>query len=1083
MEILDRQALGGDLPLQDHRGTHTEFAPHLRACISAARVESRDPFSNYVAQGHEGSQHPVKTVGDLIGGMHIQNDPDLRQTGAWTFALPVVTQEASKKPKKEKKGGPLKTQTRKTQSQINKEERRPVRVLPVRDDLWDPDKRFLELTPFVHPLTPSMPKGTPGIVLSGMLESKQHELLFPSLGNALVAVNAAGDPDLSTVVYDLTDEDELDELRNAQLHSFFEVDLIAGGGKVFGESDALVWQLGLSGKDKIPGRGLVVDSPGGRLTSPPKPSKTTTNAENTDGQHGAVTFVDDYMAQLKKRIQASQNKQSGGKEVHSQVRPKKTVSSMVKTQTPSNTPGPTQTKDALQVLAAMSARVSGPIEVGQSDDPHQLGQTKDGKPINCAHIHMDALYRGGRGDGPKEYDLANYEDTQGGAFMTPVHLRWDSGVSHKYVGGTAEGKWRWEAESPTYFPENPPRTTTLPGIVVPPPSVPPPSQPPPPKECQGVPGPGTSEGGSGADPISVGGTPQDGFSNYPGSMNDPFGERSATGQIFGDGGAGAGTGTGAGVGSGLPTSGGDGEGTPAGGDPTGFAEFGLDTGGPLNKGLTNPDGSALPGAQQSGGNSTSNPRDEQKDGAGFLELEVGLGIPIGSLHPGGSLINLDLLEKLKQEGILDGAGKPVDSIPRVGDGPKAVRDLLGGSESLYPTYPGGMRVGGGIMFRAFATAAGEYDISLGGFIRPKHLDKQIKAPDTAAMIGFGTGDGTWGSFTQNSVYAGRARTGPGGVTTLPSVLANPTQFADVLAGFYEPGASLDGTVAAVSQTYPGGLSHVDFAHPSLSSQLAQGTGGVRLRHTSVGLQAVVLNSVGVEQVSPRTTLGEGGFLQTGNGRFTGNLTVDAKLTVGGLIDPTGMSFTRQAADPGLGTDYTIWVRLSDSALMFSQAGTDNVVFPSSGAAASVVTLFSDIGAVGNVGAGIDVLKTFTLPANTLGADNDAVRIRAWGRHSGASDSATVALEFGSVSLAQFTETNAAQQTWHIDAIVAREGVADQEGSAVLVRTSATTPFSSTPMAQDETAGIVIRIIGQNNTDTDNDRAICHGMIVELIPAP
>ena len=890
MKILDRRALGGDLPLQDHRTTWDPFAPQLRACVMAARVEDRDPFWNYVAQGHEDSDHAVKTVGDLLGGFHMQPAKGKRSTGAWSFAVPVITQEANKKPK-EKKSAPLATVTLLDVEATRERAKRKVKALPVRDTGWGGDDRFLELTPTVHPKSPNMPKGIPGLVVSGVMEREQHELLLPIMGNTLIAVNAAGDPDLSTLVYDLTADDELDELRNAPLHSFWRVILSAGGCGIE-EADVLAWQFGLSGQDEKPGRGLVIDSPGEKLTKPQSQTKPQSDAEVTESQHGQVTFVDEYMARLKRQYQDALNKEAAasGKTFHSQVRPP----TADKTRTRPPGPGPASVSEATAVIAALSARVGGPIEVGQAGDPHEIGKTKDGKPINSGHITTDAYYRGLIGDGPQDFEAIPYEQPSGMPFMVPVHLRWDGGVTHKHICGSRVGKWRWESESPIYT-GIPLRKTTVPGVEIGDPSEKPPPRPPPPRECQTTPGPVTGGGGYGTDPITVGGTARP---SVPGAGMFGLDAGGALSHGLPGSAFGPATGAGTGVGTSLPTGGIDGDGAPT---PSGFAEFGLDVGGPLSHGLVGLDGQALPGSQVGGPSSQT--RDRQKDQSDYPVLEDKLKIPRGTLTTGGVQAPRGVIELLQSQGFLDAGGKPVDSIPSVGDGPNTLRDFLGGVEAQYPTLAGGTVFGGAAFFKAFATATGEDDLSLGGFIRQHHIDQQVNAPTTAALVGYGQGDGTWKGFTKDPEFSGRPVTGPGGIVAVPPVLATPTRFAEVLAGDYDPSSGdLSGTVDPIRFFFPGSLATVDFANPDQNENGVSGAGGVRLVHTAAGLQLIALEPVdGSELTTPRITFdGEGSFLVNG-----GDCTVnngDVVISGGRVEGPESIVFDPQSSDPMAGSE-------------------------------------------------------------------------------------------------------------------------------------------------------------------------------------
>jgi len=230
-------------------------------------------------------------------------------------------------------------------------------------------------------------------------------------------------------------------------------------------------------------------------------------------------------------------------------------------------------------------------------------------------------------------------------------------------------------------------------------------------------------------------------------------------------------------------------------------------------------------------------------------------------------------------------------------------------------------------------------------------------------------------------------------------------------------------------------------------------------------------------------------LLDGNGAATGvNYTIDetghtfaGKVTVTGRLDPTTLEFTPTATTSVPGTDYGLWVRTADKALVYSKAGVDTVV----GAAASV--LASSAGAVGNVGAGEDTLKSYTLPAATLSATGDTLRVTAWGTMSGANETGRVKLYFGGtggtlLNSATFSENDSGPNPWRLTVHVVRTGAATQEASSAeqVLSSSPTTRNQSPTEALSGTVDILLT--GENTTGTTNDQAVCVGFMVELLKA-
>ncbi len=133
--------------------------------------------------------------------------------------------------------------------------------------------------------------------------------------------------------------------------------------------------------------------------------------------------------------------------------------------------------------------------------------------------------------------------------------------------------------------------------------------------------------------------------------------------------------------------------------------------------------------------------------------------------------------------------------------------------------------------------------------------------------------------------------------------------------------------------------------------------------------------------------------------------------------------------------------------------------------------------VGNVGAGEDVLMSYTLPANTLDVDGKAIRITAWGSGNGL-DNGTLKFSFGS---SQTTISSGAPMTaWAGSIIVMRRGSNVQRtGLAMLVDAGASVINDFGP-GQDMASAIVIKFSGENTTDTSDDAVKQLGMLVEIL---
>lgn len=124
--------------------------------------------------------------------------------------------------------------------------------------------------------------------------------------------------------------------------------------------------------------------------------------------------------------------------------------------------------------------------------------------------------------------------------------------------------------------------------------------------------------------------------------------------------------------------------------------------------------------------------------------------------------------------------------------------------------------------------------------------------------------------------------------------------------------------------------------------------------------------------------------------------------------------------------------------------------------------------------------SYTLPANTLNADDKVLRVRVFGRTAANANTKTAKLYFNGTVLNTMSGTyNAA--TWVLRAEIIRQGAGDQMAIpdiAVLNAISYGISGFSTPAA-DETTDLIIKVTAQNGTAAAAD-VIVEGMIVELL---
>lgn len=128
----------------------------------------------------------------------------------------------------------------------------------------------------------------------------------------------------------------------------------------------------------------------------------------------------------------------------------------------------------------------------------------------------------------------------------------------------------------------------------------------------------------------------------------------------------------------------------------------------------------------------------------------------------------------------------------------------------------------------------------------------------------------------------------------------------------------------------------------------------------------------------------------------------------------------------------------------------------------------------------DVMQTFSIPANTLGANLcQGIEIEAWGTFAANGDNKQVKLYFGASVIASGVVT-ANAKNWFAKMKVFRTGVATQVVVAeMLIDTTDITPTVTTG-AETETAAIVAKVTGQETTASTANSITCKLFIVRSI---
>ncbi len=225
---------------------------------------------------------------------------------------------------------------------------------------------------------------------------------------------------------------------------------------------------------------------------------------------------------------------------------------------------------------------------------------------------------------------------------------------------------------------------------------------------------------------------------------------------------------------------------------------------------------------------------------------------------------------------------------------------------------------------------------------------------------------------------------------------------------------------------------------------------------------------------------------TASGLTAGNVTTNANLT--GPITSVGNAVAAIAA-------HGVVIGNGSSALNTVAPGTSGNVLASNGtdwisetlsALGIVQRLYSNTAVAGNAADSTeDTLLTFTLPANTLAANGDKIRIQASFVCAANSHTKTMKLYFGSATPFSFSGSENNFSAF-MEMLVMRtaSGVQIINGTAANSTTNSNTGFLGyvTNIAGSETdsAGIVIKVTGQSGSSAAND-VVCNQLTVEFIP--
>lgn len=263
------------------------------------------------------------------------------------------------------------------------------------------DTRYDALAADVPEGYPIYPRNSLGIVLAGSLESQQ-DVHYHSTDPRLFAPHVGAEGRMGTLVADL-DKGAVDLDRMARLQTGWRV-VVEPDGK----PNALAWNLTQNGRGDGEG-GYVVDRAGGKgRSATPPPVGPTSGSPRGRSAAGTIKARTGQNLRGSTRIGANVGVPRPGSVRAAQ------------------SGGFGSLTDPGLIVAKASYNDRGPLHPGFLDDPHRIGQDKDGNPVNPVHIDVTALFvdpiRPDH-DGPLDYSWTALKGDRG-EYPVEVNFGW-----------------------------------------------------------------------------------------------------------------------------------------------------------------------------------------------------------------------------------------------------------------------------------------------------------------------------------------------------------------------------------------------------------------------------------------------------------------------------------------------------------------------------------------------------------------------------------------------------------------------------------------------------------------------------------
>jgi hypothetical protein len=137
-------------------------------------------------------------------------------------------------------------------------------------------------------------------------------------------------------------------------------------------------------------------------------------------------------------------------------------------------------------------------------------------------------------------------------------------------------------------------------------------------------------------------------------------------------------------------------------------------------------------------------------------------------------------------------------------------------------------------------------------------------------------------------------------------------------------------------------------------------------------------------------------------------------------------------------------------------------------------LYVTVGAFGQVGAGPDTLASYSVPVNTLNANNQSLWWRAAGTIATTATSGTIVIKFGATTLLTINASPASGGQWWAEGQIYRTGAATQRAvSHGGCNQGSTTPqyFGDVTPAETLSGAVTFAITGDSTSAANNDTVL------------